>query len=106
MGCGDCPDSNEPCGPSTVTLDRPETKNKIMPLFKVLIHNDDDNSMEHVVYALQEVFKFEPQKCISIMLEAHQSGVALCKTSPKEHAEMYKEMLKALSLVATIEPDA
>jgi len=106
MGCGNCPDNNEPCGPSTVTIERPKTDIQTMPMYKVLLHNDDNNSMEHVVFSLQEVFKFDVQKCVSIMLEAHQSDVALCKTEPKEHAEMHQEMLEALSLISTIEPDA
>ena len=100
--------SEEPGDPSTITIERPELDNEIktMPLFRILLHNDDVNSMEHVVAALQHVFKFEQQQCIVIMLEAHKSGVALCKTEPKEHAEMHQEMLTSLSITATIEPDA
>ena len=36
-------------------------KVRLMPMYKVILHNDDVNSMHHVVRALQDVFKFEAQ---------------------------------------------
>jgi ATP-dependent Clp protease adapter protein ClpS len=61
--------------------------------------------MDHVVTSLIEVFKFETSKCISIMIEAHEKGVALCKIEPMEHAELHCEQLQALFLTSTIEPE-
>ena len=87
--------------PSTVLDNRP----RLAPLYRVLLHNDDMNTMDHVVEALRRVFQFSPQQCIAIMLEAHHSGVALCKTEPMEHAELHQEQLQAFSLTATIEPE-
>lgn len=78
---------------------------KLAPMYRILLHNDDVNDMHHVVEALRQVFQFSPQQCVSIMLEAHNSGVALCKTAPLEHAEFYQGQLQALSLIATIEPE-
>ena len=40
-------------------------------MFKVLIHNDDVNDMVHVVRSLIEVFRFEADKAIEILSEAH-----------------------------------
>lgn len=76
-----------------------------IPLYKVLLHNDDKNSMDHVVRALGKVFRFGPQKCAQIMLEAHQNGFALCVVEPLEQAELHRDQLASFSLVATIEPD-
>ncbi len=45
-------------------------------------HNDDHNSMEHVIKALMRVFKFELSECERIMMEAHRNGVALCTVEP------------------------
>jgi ATP-dependent Clp protease adaptor protein ClpS len=76
-----------------------------LPLYKVLPHNDDVNSMEHVVNALMQVFKFTQQVCGRIMIEAHQNGVALCTIEPIEQAEHHRDQLVSLSLIATIEPE-
>lgn len=80
------------------------TKTKLLPLYRVLLHNDDVNDMPHVTSVLMRVFRFDSKKSLHIMLEAHSSGVALCTTEPKEHAEFHQEQLQAYSLIATIEP--
>lgn len=74
-----------------------------MPLYRVLLHNDDVTTMEHVVQSLMHVFKFEQQFCEQIMLEAHHKGVALCTVEPLEQAELHRDQLISFSLVATIE---
>ena len=81
------------------------TVTKLGKLWKCLVHNDDVNSMDHVTHALMEVFKFNPTEAVEIMLEAHESGVALCKIETKELAELHQQQLQALSLTATIEPE-
>lgn len=77
----------------------------LIPRYKVLLHNDDVNSMEQVVQALMRVFRFDREACERIMLEAHRDGVALCTVEPLEQAELHRDQLRSLSLVATIEPE-
>jgi ATP-dependent Clp protease adaptor protein ClpS len=91
--------------PDTRTAPTIEREAVIMPRYKVLLHNDDVNSMEHVVKALQKVFKFGLEECMRIMIEAHQNGLALCTVEPLEQAELHRDQLVSLSLVATIEPE-
>ena len=74
-----------------------------MPRYRVLLHNDDVNSMDHVVEALMRVFRFERSACEEIMLEAHRNGVALCTIEPLEQAELHRDQLLSFSLIATIE---
>jgi ATP-dependent Clp protease adaptor protein ClpS len=76
-----------------------------IPLYKVLLHNDDHNSMEHVIMALKRVFKFELRVCERIMMEAHQNGIALCAVEPLEKAEHHRDQLNSFSLISTIEPE-
>lgn len=76
-----------------------------MPLYKVLLHNDDINTMDHVIRALVEVFRFSREESERIMLEAHRNGVALCALEPFEQAELHRDRLHSFSLVATIEPE-
>jgi ATP-dependent Clp protease adaptor protein ClpS len=74
-----------------------------IPLYKVLLHNDDVNTMEHVVKVLMQVFSFDRPKCQLIMIEAHRDGVALCAVEPFEQAELHRDQLVSFSLAATIE---
>ncbi len=76
-----------------------------IPLYQVLLHNDDNNSMEHVIKALKRVFKFEFRVCERIMMEAHQTGIALCTVEPLEKAEHHRDQLSSFSLISTIEPE-
>ena len=89
--------------PKTATI--VERRATIIPRYKVLLHNDDKNSMEHVIKALMRVFRFEQQECERIMAEAHKNGVALCAVEPYEQAELHRDQLISFSLVATIEPE-
>ena len=74
-----------------------------IPLFKVLLHNDDRNNMDHVVKSLMRVFGFGLTECERIMLEAHRNGIALCAIEPFEQAELHRDQLESFSLIATIE---
>jgi ATP-dependent Clp protease adaptor protein ClpS len=91
--------------PSTIPEKLTQTHTTLIPRYKVLLHNDDQNSMDHVVRVLMQVFKFEKEECERIMLEAHHNGVALCIVEPLEQAEFHRDQLRSFSLIATIEPE-
>ncbi|MEQ9672347.1 ATP-dependent Clp protease adapter ClpS [Coleofasciculus sp. G2-EDA-02] len=82
------------------------TVRKPAPRYRVLLHNDDFNPMEYVVQALiQTVPSLTQPQAVNIMMEAHNSGIALVITCAMEHAEFYCETLKNHGLTSTIEPD-
>ncbi|BBC25928.1 MULTISPECIES: ATP-dependent Clp protease adapter ClpS [unclassified Pseudanabaena] len=91
---------------STETITRPTTIRKIAPRYRVLLHNDDYNSMEYVVQTLMQVVNglTQPQ-AVDIMMAAHASGCALVITCVQEHAEFYCEGLQSKGLTSTIEPE-
>lgn len=71
-----------------------------------MLHNDDFNSMEHVVETLtQTIPDLSQPQAVSIMMEAHTNGLALVITCAMEHAEFYCETLRGHGLTSTIEPD-
>lgn len=79
---------------------------KPAPRYRVLLHNDDFNSMTYVVQTLTETVAGMTQaQAVGIMMEAHNSGLALVITCAFEHAEFYCETLKNHGLTSTIEPD-
>jgi ATP-dependent Clp protease adaptor protein ClpS len=91
---------------SVETLEKRSTTRKLAPRYRVLLHNDDYNSMEHVVQVLmQTVPSITQPQAVSIMMEAHTNGMALVITCAQEHAEFYSETLKSHGLSSTIEPD-
>lgn len=76
----------------------------LLPMFRVLLHNDDKNSMEHVVKTLMQVFGWTLEKAVPVMKEAHVKGLALCGIWHFEAAEHYCDQLHSFSLSATMEP--
>ena len=91
---------------SVETLTKSSTTRKLAPRYRVLLHNDDFNSMEYVVQTLMQTVPSVTQpQAVSIMMEAHTNGMALVITCAQEHAEFYCETLKSNGLTSTIEPD-
>lgn len=91
---------------SVETLEQRSTSRKLAPRYRVLLHNDDFNSMEHVVQTLMHTVPSLTQpQAVNIMMEAHTNGLALVITCAQEHAEFYCETLKNHGLTSTIEPD-
>jgi len=78
----------------------------VLPPWKVLLYNDDVHSMDEVVLALlSTVQSLSVEEAVRIMLEAHNTGVAVVTTAPRERAEFYRERLESFGLTCTIEPD-
>ncbi|MGL5807748.1 MAG: ATP-dependent Clp protease adapter ClpS [Xenococcaceae cyanobacterium] len=83
-----------------------ETVRKPAPRYRVLLHNDEFNSMEYVVQTLMKTVAGMTQpQAVNIMMEAHTNGTALVITCALEPAEFYCETLKSHGLGSSIEPD-
>jgi ATP-dependent Clp protease adaptor protein ClpS len=109
------PSSGEPSGGSgdvaTAALVAPKKaptrpKPRQLPPYKVLLHNDDVNSFEHVILAIVELTPLTTESAFEKTLIAHHQGVALLLVTHKERAELYQEQFTSLKLTVTIEPDA
>ncbi|MDO9445891.1 MAG: ATP-dependent Clp protease adaptor ClpS [Dehalococcoidia bacterium] len=78
-----------------------------LPPYTVVLHNDDVNSMEHVVRALLvSVPELTVDRAVEVMLTAHEHGRADVITCPLERAELYRDRLKSHRLTATIRKGA
>jgi ATP-dependent Clp protease adaptor protein ClpS len=100
-------------GGQTATLE-PKRKRKtrpnprppgLMPLWKVLLHNDDKNTMDHVILTIVDLTPLKEEDAVLRTLEADKTGVALLLVTHKERAELYQEQFQSKSLTVTIEPD-
>ncbi len=93
-------------GTSVISKSSTSTIRKPAPRYRVLLHNDDFNSMEYVVQTLmQTVAGMTQPQAVNIMMEAHTNGTGLVITCALEHAEFYCETLLSHGLTSTIEPD-
>ena len=81
-----------------------KTPPKQLPPWKVLLHNDDKNTFDHVILSLVELTPLDFNKAALVTLEADESGVALVLVTHKERAELYVDQFKSKSLTVTIEP--
>lgn len=91
---------------SVEVIEQRSTAGKLAPRYRVLLHNDDYNSMEYVVEVLiKTVANLTVPQAVSIMMEAHTNGIAVVIVCAQEHAEFYSETLNAHGLSSTIEPD-
>lgn len=85
----------------------PEVEQRVrrLPPYKLILHNDDENSFEHVILTILQLTPLSEQEAIERTIEAHNEGQALLLVTTKERAELYVEQFQAASLVATCEPD-
>ena len=81
-------------------------KTRRLPPFKVLLHNDDVNDMDHVVLTILKTTTLPLEEAVEKTLEAHHSGVALLLVTHRERAELYCEQFATFKLTVTMEPDA
>lgn len=75
-----------------------------LPPYRVLLHNDDVNPMDHVVRSIRKLTPLGLAEARAVMMSAHTRGVALVLVTHKERAELYVEQFRTLNLLVTIEP--
>ena len=81
-----------------------ERRAKLIPRYRVLLHNDSVHEMEFVVRSLQKsVPSLSKDAATAIMLEAHGKGVATVIICPLELAELFRDRLQTFKLKSTIE---
>ena len=72
-----------------------ETRTRRQPPYAVILHNDDSNTMEFVVLVLRKVFGYTEEKCIELMLEAHEKGRAAVWVGALEVAELKADQIRS-----------
>ena len=88
----------------TGTLAAP-VKPKMLPPYKVILHNDDKNDMEHVIESIVMLTTLGKNLALDRTLDAHKGGCALRHATHRERAELYAEQFQSRGLTVTIEPD-
>jgi ATP-dependent Clp protease adaptor protein ClpS len=82
-----------------------EQHTDLLPPFRVILHNDDVNSFEHVIHTILQLTPLKEPEAVQRTLEAHETGSALLLVTHKERAELYVEQFASKQLTVTCEPD-
>lgn len=83
----------------------PRRKAKKLPPYKVLLHNDDVSTFEHVISSIVKLTTLQAQAAMLRAIEAHETGVALLLVTHRERAELYQEQFATFNITVTFEPD-
>ena len=84
---------------------RPARKPKQLPPYKVLLHNDEVNTFDHVIRSVVELAALAPEEAIIKAIEAHETGVSLLLVTHLERAELYVDQFATKKITVTTEPD-
>ena len=76
-----------------------------LPPYRVILHNDDVNTFEHVILTILKLTELNEQDAVRRTIEAHESGCALLLVTHKERAELYVEQFASCRLTVTCEPE-
>ncbi len=82
-----------------------QVKERILPPYKVVLHNDDVNTFEHVILSILRLTPLKEEEAIERTIEAHETGVAVLLVTTRERAELYVEQFTSCGLIVTCEPD-
>lgn len=83
----------------------PKRDPKQLPPYKVLLHNDDRNTFEHVIRSVVRLTPIPEDEAVVKAIEAHETGVSLLLVTHQERAELYADQFASLEITITIEPD-
>lgn len=72
-----------------------ESQTRRQPPYAVILHNDDLNTMEFVVEVLRKVFGYTIEKCVELMVEAHERGRAVVWVGALEVAELKADQIRS-----------
>lgn len=76
-----------------------------LPPFRVILHNDDHNTFEHVILSILRLTPLSEEEAVKRTLEAHETGASLLLVTHKERAELYVEQFASVGLTVTCEAD-
>lgn len=70
-------------------------KPRLLPLYHVILLNDDDHTYEYVIDMLAELFAYPAERGYKLAKEVDTQGRAIVLTTHKEHAELKRDQIHA-----------
>ena len=99
-----------PSSPEIIESPEGDTRKAYLPLYKVIMWDDNVTTMEFVIRVLIKLFGKEYSTAEKLMYEIHLQGAATVATMPLEQAEFKVEQVHAAAAMeefpftCTIEP--
>ena len=78
-----------PSVPDTIS----ENKTRLIPLWNVVLLNDNDHTYEYVVEMLRKLFAYSLQKAFWMAVEVDTTGRVIVYTGPLEHCELRRNQI-------------
>lgn len=66
--------------------------------YVVILYNDDHHEMEEVAGQLQKATGYTMERCVRVMLEAHERGRAIAYTGGADECERIARILRQIRL--------
>lgn len=82
-----------------------ENRPRLLPPFKLILHNDDVNDFVYVIETIMELTPLTAEEAVERTVEAHESGHSVLLVTSKERAELYVEQFASKQLTTTCEPE-
>ncbi len=103
-------DAREECESTTATVPAkrpapPKRDPRMLPPCKVLLHNDDVNTFEHVIRSIVRLTPIREDDAVVKAIEAHETGLTLLLVTHRERAELYLDQFASLNITVTLETD-
>ncbi len=92
-------------GDQTQTDTQSEPRTRRLPPFRVILHNDDVNTFEHVILTILKLTPLKAAEAVEKTVEAHETGQSVLLVTNQERAELYVEQFATFNLTVTCEPD-
>src|SRR5215207_6139753 len=86
---------SEPATLPALPKTRPEEETRRMPMYNVVLLDDDHHTFEYVIAMLQQLFGYQREKGYQMALEVHTTGRCIVLTTTKEHAELKRDQIHA-----------
>jgi len=78
-------------------LEPEKTREKVPPLYRVVLLNDDYTPMDFVVVVLEKFFGMGREQATVVMLQVHRSGKGVCGVYPRDVAATKVEQVSAFA---------
>jgi len=84
---------------------RTKQPRKPLPQWRVILHNDDVNYMEHVVESIVMITPLKERDAEVKTKLAHEAGATQLLVTHRERAELYVQQFASRQLTVTAEPE-
>jgi ATP-dependent Clp protease adaptor protein ClpS len=95
----------KPEGATAVKNKPAPLKPRLLPPFRLVLHNDEVNDMEDIVDAIVELTPLSTQEAELKMIEAHRTGAAVLLATHKERGELYVDQFATMRINTSLESD-